>query len=152
MTTDILIQALREAFERTVHAAVDARMSGILQQHANVTGQLAADIAALSTNREDDRQRFSYLTLDVDNLKQRVAALELRMPLNTDLNKIRELIDNKIEEVMARHLNTYNHDEYDRIVAEVDDFDLDSIVTDDDLESRVGDALRSASFSVEMSL
>lgn len=146
MTTDILIQALREAFERAVHAAVDARMTGILQQYANTTGQLNADIAALSTGREDDRQRLAYLTLDVDNLKQRVAALELRMPLNTDLNKIRELIDNKIEEALDAHANTYDHDRYDNVC---DDFENNS---SSDLEDAVRNALREASFSVEVSL
>lgn len=125
MTTDILIQALKEAFERAVHAAVDARMTGILQQYANTTGQFNADI---------------------DALKQRVAALELRMPLNTDLNKIRELIDNKIEEALDEHANTYDHDRYDSVC---DDFENNS---SNDLENAVRDALRGASFSVEVSL
>lgn len=146
MTTDILIQAIRDAFERAVHAAVDAHVTSILQTHANVTGQLAADIAALSTGREDDRQRLAYLTLDVDNLKQRVAALELRMPLNTDLNKIRELIDNKIEEALDAHANTYDHDRYDNVC---DDFENNS---SSDLEDAVRSVLRDASFSVEVSL
>lgn len=125
MTTDILIQAIRDAFERAVHAAVDARMTGILQQYANTTGQLNADI---------------------DNLKQRVAALELRMPLNTDLNKIRELIDNKIEEALDEHANTYDHDRYDNVC---DDFEGRG---NGDIEDAVRDALRGASFSVEVSL
>lgn len=125
MTTDILIQALREAFERAVHAAVDARMTGVLQQYANTTGQFNADI---------------------DALKQRVAALELRMPLNTDLNKIRELIDNKIEEALDAHANTYDHDRYDNVC---DDFENNS---SSDLEDAVRSVLRDASFSVEVSL
>lgn len=152
MTTDILIQALREAFERAVHAAVDARITGILQAHTEAYNQSASQIAALNLQRVNDDDRLNGLLIDIDSLKQRVAALELRMPLNTDLNKIRELIDNKIEESMARHLNTHNHDEYDRIVGEVDDFDLDNIVTMRNLQDEVRDALRGASFSVEVSL
>lgn len=125
MTTDILIQAIKDAFERAVHAAVDARMTGILQQYANTTGQLSAD---------------------VDSIKQRVAALELRMPLNTDLNKIGELIDNKIEEALDAHANTYDHDRYDNVC---DDFESRG---NGDIEDAVRDALRGASFSVEVSL
>lgn len=159
MTTDILIQALREAFERAVHAYVDARITSILQQYAHVTGQFAADMQAVrdritAIEDSDDRMadRLNSAQIDVDNLKQRVAALELRMPLNTDLNKIRELIDNKIEEALDAHANTYDHDEYDRIVGEVDDFDLDNIVTIRNLQDEVRDVLNSASFSVEVSL
>lgn len=152
MTTEILIQALRDAFERAVHAAVDARMTGILQAHTEAYNQSASQIAALNLQRVNDDDRLNSLLIDVDALKQRVAALELRMPINTDLNRIEKLIDDKIEEALDAHANTYDHDEYDRIVGEVDDFDLDGVVTSGNLQDEVRDALRSASFSVEVSL
>ena len=47
MTTDIVIQALREAFENAVNAAVDVRMAAVLQNYANATAQFATDIDAL---------------------------------------------------------------------------------------------------------
>ena len=146
MTTDILIQALREAFERAVHAAVDARITGILQAHTEAYNQSASQIAALNLQRVNDDDRLNSLLIDVDSLKQRVAALELRMPLNTDLNKIRELIDNKIEEALDAHANTYDHDRYDNVC---DDFEGRG---NGDIEDAVRDALRGASFSVEVSL
>jgi hypothetical protein len=125
MNNDILIHSLREAFDKAINAAVDARLTALLQSYANTTAQFVTDI---------------------DNLKQRVAALELRMPLNTDLNKIKELIDNRIEEALDAHASTYDHDRYDSVC---DEFENNS---QSDLESAVRDALREATFSVEVSL
>lgn len=124
MNTDF-IRILSEAFSAAVNAAVDARITGILQQHANV-------VAGLS--------------IDNDNLKQRVANLELRMPINTDLNKIREMIDTKIEEALDEHANAYDHDRYDSVC---DDFENRG---NGDIEDAVRDVMRNASFSVEVSL
>jgi hypothetical protein len=128
MSTDF-IHVLASAFSHAVNAAVDARVTGLMQQHANATSQNLCDI---------------------DALKQRVAALELRIPINTDLNKIRELIDNKIDAALAAHAATYDHDEYDRIVGEVDDLDLDRFVNVDDVEREIKSALRNATISIEV--
>lgn len=132
MSTIILIQALSEAFDRAVNEAVDARMTAVMQKVANVNGQHSTDI---------------------DNLKQRIAALELRIPVEgmSEARVIR-LIEDKVKEALDDHTNTYDHDEYDRIVGEVDDFDLDDVVTTRSLRDEVNDVLNSASFSVEVSL
>lgn len=132
MSTIILIQALSEAFDRAVNEAVDARMTAVMQKVANVNGQHSTDI---------------------DNLKQRIAALELRIPVEgmSEARVIR-LIEDKVEGALDAHANTYDHDEYDRIVGEVDDFDLDDVVTTRSLRDEVNDVLNSASFSVEVSL
>jgi hypothetical protein len=128
MNTDF-IQVLVSAFSDAVNSAVDARVNALMEQYANAASQNLCD---------------------TDALKQRVAALELRIPINTDLNKIRELIDNKIEAALAAHAATYDHDEYDRIVGEVDDLDLDRFVNVDDLETEIRSALRNATISIEV--
>lgn len=124
MSTDILIQALKEAFQRAVQAAVDSHMEPLWQQTANVNSQLSTEI---------------------DALKQRVAALELRIPVEgMTETRVLKLIDSKIEEALDEHANTYDHDRYDSVC---DDFE-----NNNDLENAVRDALRNASFSVEVSL
>jgi len=143
VSTDF-IQVLMSAFSDAVNAAVDARVTALMQHHSNLISQIEADLGDINSTDNS-------LVTAIDALKQRVAALELRIPV-ASMTEVRvgQIVDEAVKREMKAHLTTYDHDEYDRIVEEVDDFDLDRLVNVDDLEREIKSALRNATVSIEV--
>lgn len=64
---------------------------------------------------------------------------------------IRQIADGACEEAISEHCSDYDHDDYDRVSGEVNDFDLDDCVKSGDLEDAINDALSQATFTVRVS-
>jgi hypothetical protein len=127
MNIDIFAKAMSEAFDRAITASVQAHMAGIFQNYADSYTQFSADI---------------------DSLKQQVAALELRIPVEgmTEV-RVGELIDEAVEKAMDAHTSGYDHDAYDSVV---EDFDADRLVDKDDLEEEIRSVLRNITVSLDV--
>ena len=82
-------------------------------------------------------------------LVERIAALEQRLENITTASdeRIREIAIEEVEEQMAAHHNSYDHDEYDRLVGDLED-KVNDAINDYDFEDKVRDALRELSFTV----
>ena len=144
---------INTAIINAVNAAVEARLEAInavLQVHAN-----SIDTLAKQTKPE----------IDLDNLRALVAPM------------VESMVDAKIEEAIESHQDTYNHEEYDRIVNEVDELpdlndlaekadnmpdfdefvknddlpDFDDFVSKDDLDDKIKDAVNNLTFEVSVS-
>lgn len=144
-----------------INAAVDARITEVLQQHANLNAEQAKLIDALEKTLDDTIG-------ELDTLKQRVKALEAK-PLEQALvderamvealnsqewfwekltSKAKEVADAAAEEAIEDHCTNYDHDDYDRTSSAVNDLDLDDIVSRDGLQDTVRDVLSDATISV----
>lgn len=64
--------------------------------------------------------------------------------------KIRNFVDSGVESAIDNHCESYDHEEYDRVVCEVGEVDLSDIVTSDMVEDTVRDVINNASFSVSV--
>lgn len=68
--------------------------------------------------------------------------------------KMQRFTNTAIEEAMADHTQTYDHDDYDNAASNLSDYDLDSFVTredlDDDLSDKVRDAVRDLRFDINV--
>ena len=82
-------------------------------------------------------------------LVERIAALEQRLENITTASdeRIREIASEEVEEQMAAHHNSYDHDEYDRLVGDLED-KVNDAINDYDFEDKVRDAVRELSFTV----
>lgn len=147
-----------------INAAVEARITEVLQQHANTVGALAERIAALEKNEE-------YLT-------NRIAALENNPAQGVDTSVVagnytpisneqikaalqewaatggfvtRDEVEALIEQAVYNHCETYDHDNYDEIASKVDDLpDLDDFVTRDSVREEIEDVLNNATLSLSI--
>jgi hypothetical protein len=130
--SDTLIQILSEAFDRAINSALDARMTAVMQQYNNAIGQFVTDI-------------------DIDALKHRVAALELRLPVESvNKEKLEELVGEAVDKALEDHNSTYDHDRYDTVASDFEDLNTDDFVTSDSMESEVRSVLRNASVSLDL--
>lgn len=124
--------------------AVNARITELLQQHANLVGALAERIETLEKNEEA--------------LVRRIAALENNPAQGVDTQAApvtgltRDEVEALIEAKMDLHLECYDHDSYDEATSKVDDYDFDEFVKTDDFDSRLReeleDVLNNCSLSV----
>ena len=82
-------------------------------------------------------------------LVERIAALEQRLENITTASdeRIREIAIEEVEEQMAAHHNSYDHDEYDRLVGDLED-KVNDAINDYDFEDKMRDAVRELSFTV----
>ena len=82
-------------------------------------------------------------------LVERIAALEQRLENITTASdeRIREIAIEEVEEQMAAHHNSYDHDEYDRLVGDLED-KVNDAINDFDFEDKMRDAVRELSFTV----
>jgi hypothetical protein len=53
---------------------------------------------------------------------------------------------------MDDHCSSYDHDSYDSLYGDWSDYDHASFVSEDDIESKINDALENASFEVKVSV
>ena len=128
-----------------IATAVDARLTEVLQQHANIVGALAERIAALENNP----------AIGVDTtLEARVVALEQRVDNTTEASekRIRVIAEAAAEQVMDLHLECYDHDQYDNVVSNWNDEDPTEFVRENDLDSKVTDAVSDALSNATVSI
>ena len=121
-----------------IATAVDARITELMQQHANIVGALAERIEKLENNP----------AIGVDTtLEQRIAALEVRVDNNVEASeaRIRVIAEAAAEQALDEHYSSYDHDSYD---SHRDD---DDIHIEGDLEDAVTDAVRNLTFEVTVS-
>lgn len=128
-------------FNAAVTAAVEAHITAIQQQHANIVGELAQRIAALETRLTEAGlfQKETNVTVDMDALRELVTPL------------VGSMVEAKIEEAISAHCEEYDHDEYDRMLRTMEDHDLDDFVKQHELEDAVKDAVRDLTFEVSVS-
>lgn len=149
-TDQDLIHLLSEAFSHAVNAAVDARMTAIAQAHANAIGQLSADIAGLKVTRVDDSDRINSLLMDVDLLKQRLAAMDVRIPVEgMSEMRVKTMIDSALETAFRQHGEEYDHDSFESAAEEVESVDFSTLMNEDNIEEAVRRLFRNASLSVD---
>jgi hypothetical protein len=125
-------------FNQLLNAAVEAHITAIQQQHANIVGELAQRIAALETKLTEAAlfQKETNVTVDMDALR----------------HLVKPMIDSVVEQAIADHCEDYDHDNYDNIASQVDDLpDFDDFVRGDELDDKVRDAVRDLTFEVSVS-
>ena len=128
-----------------ISAAVNARLTEVLQQHANTVAALAERIAALE----------NQAIVTSNAVDARIAALENNPAQGQDLTPTtgltRDQVEALIEAKMDLHLECYDHDNYDEIASKVDDLpDLDDYVTRDEVRSEIEDVLNNATLSLSI--
>jgi hypothetical protein len=118
-----------------IATAVDARLTEVLQQHANIVGALAERIAALENNP----------AIGVDTvLEARVVALEQRMDNITTASdeRIREIAEAAAEQVMEDHTSSYDHDDYDALHNEWGGEEASDFIRDRDIQDQIEEAVK----------
>jgi hypothetical protein len=171
---------LNQILSAALATAVDARLTEVLQQHANIVGALAERIAALESDAFAMRDSITALennpAIGVDTtLEARVVALEQRLltvagvitpdMIVESMNKAEWLwekvnayietgIDDRMERAIDDHCSTYDHDEYDSVYNEWGGEEASDFVKERDLgetvREHVEEALNNATFSVSI--
>jgi hypothetical protein len=121
-------------FNNAVTAAVEAHITAIQQQHANIVGELAQRIATLEARLTDLSPE-----VDMDALRALVTPL------------VGSMVEAKIEEAISAHQEEYDHDEYDRMLRTMEDHDLDDFVKSGELEDSVKEAVSNLTFEISVS-
>lgn len=138
MNTD-LSRVLGEAFERAVAAVVGEQL-----------GQMANMLGAMRNQQVDHEREINELRQDVTNLKQRVAALELRIPVEgMSEMRVKTMIDSALETAFRQHGEEYDHDSFESAAEEVESVDFSTLMNEDNIEEAVRRLFRNASLSVD---
>lgn len=126
--------------------AVNARITEVLQQHANTVAVLAERVAALETKLTEAAlfAQTSNVTIPIDEAKM-VEALNSQ---EWFWEKLQNRIDAATESAIDMHCETYDHDSYDSAVSDLEDRDF---VTNDSLEDAVREAVGNLSFDISVS-
>lgn len=138
MNTD-LSRVLGEAFERAVAAVVGEQL-----------GQMANMLGAMRNQQVDHEREINELRQDVTNLKQRVAALELRIPVEgmTEM-RVKAMIDNSMDFAFRQHNEEYDHDSFAEAAETLEDCNFDNFLTEDNIEAALRRLFRTASLSLD---
>ena len=126
--------------------AVNARITEVLQQHANTVAVLAERVAALETKLTEAAlfAQTNNVTIPIDEAKM-VEALNSQ---EWFWEKLQNRIDAATESAIDMHCETYDHDSYDSAVSDLEDRDF---VTNDSLEDAVREAVGNLSFDISVS-
>lgn len=139
---NIVNTAMQNEVHKTITTYVDAYMANVQQEHQE-------QIAALKAEIEQLKQQPAPTTITTTPVTPELAQDVLRLLTDSPSIKqaIFEIAHNAAEAMMADHLETYDHDEYDNTVTTVNDAnfddlpDLDDFVKHDDLISAVEEKL-----------
>lgn len=84
----------------------------------------------------------------------RIAALEVSVKTLEDRVDANDLTKDDVEAIVERalddHCSTYNHDDYDDAVSKVEDFDPEDVLTADNLNDAINEALNGATVSIQV--
>ena len=138
--------------------AVNARITEVLAQHANIVGALAERVETLEKNEEALVRRIAALE---NNPAQGVDTSATPATITADAfvthldkqdwfweklhNTINDNVVCRVEEALDEHNSNYDHDEYDRHISD-DDKHFEG-----DIEDVVRDAVSNMSFEVSIS-
>ena len=107
----IINSAIQQEVSKAITSYIDAYFANVQQEH---------------------QQQLAALKEEIEQLKQQRADSPATGEVNAAF--IREIAMDAAEQVMAEHLEGYDHDEYDSTVTTVEDFpDLADLVTKEDL-------------------
>lgn len=133
--------------------AVNARITEVLQQHADIVAALAERVAALETKLTEAAlfAQTNNVTIPIDEAKM-VEALNSQEWFWEKLhNTINDNVVSRVEEAMDDHCSTYDHDSYDNAVSAFEDMpSLDDYVTRDEVRSEIEDVLNNATLSLSI--
>lgn len=150
----IITQALNTAIATAVAEATKpliARIEALENNPAIGTDTvLEARVMTLETKLTEAKlfEQTTNVTVPIDE-KRMVEALNSQ---EWFWEKLDQRIAAATEEAIDDHLSSYNHDEYDEMYNEWGGESVSDFVKDDDIESQINDALRSASFDVRVTL
>jgi hypothetical protein len=99
---------------------------------------LESHITALVDKRFNERMA-DIPTPDLEEIKD-----ELNETIDEKMSEIKDEFNDMIDEKISDHTSEYDHDEYDTTVRTVNDAELD------DLEDKIRDVLRGASFNINL--
>lgn len=106
-------------------------------QQANIVAALAERIAKL----ESAPTEASLSTQLTSTTAEDARLVDLLDRQGWFWEKLQNRIDSTVEAAMDSHLEGYDHDSYDSAVSAVEDVDLDDVVTKDDVNDAVREAL-----------
>lgn len=123
--------------------AVNARITEVLQQHANTVAALAERVAALETKLTEAAlfAQTTNVTIPIDEAKM----VEALNDQEWFWEKMQRFAAGAAEAAMDDHTSTYDHDEYDSHIGD-DDKHFDG-----DIEDAVRDAIGNLTFEVSVS-
>jgi hypothetical protein len=155
---NIILHAIQSALNAAIATAVAeatkpliARIEALENNPAIGTDTvLEARVMTLETKLTEAKlfEQTTNVTVPIDE-KRMVEALNSQ---EWFWEKVNNYIDGKIEEAIDDHLSNYDHDQYDEMYNEWGGESVSDFVKDDDIESQINDALRSASFDVRVTL
>ena len=99
---------------------------------------LESHITALVDKRFNERMA-DIPTPDLEEIKDTITET-----IDQKVDEFRDEFNDMIDEKISDHTSEYDHDEYDRIMRDVDDAGLD------DLEDKIKEVLRSSSFTINL--
>lgn len=139
-------------FNNAVTAAVEAHITAIQQQHANIVGELTQRIATLE--QQLSTVGVTDIINDAINAQVKAVVADHGLEVNMDAlrNLVKPMIDSVVDQAIQDHCEGYDHDSYDNVVNAVDDLpDFDDFVRGDELDSNVRDAVNNLTFEVSVS-
>lgn len=159
---------INAAIVQAIEAAIATHLTQVQQDYANKMGEMAEQIAKLEARiaEWETTERLpapaatpATITADafvthLDNQEWFWAKINNyidrnRLPTEMPeawLEDVKEIADAAAEEAINDHADEYDHDDYDRAVSAIDDFEID----EDMVKDTVKEMLRSASVSIEI--
>ena len=132
-----------------INAIINAAITAAVTE---ATKPLLERITALETKLTEAKlfEQTTNVTIPIDEAKM----VEAFNSQEWFWDKINGFVESRVEEAMADHCSSYDHDEYDNMYNEWGGEDPDDFVKDgyldDQIVEKVNDVLRNASFSISI--
>lgn len=159
---NILTQALTAAVQEAIkplHEAVQALAARVdaLENQAQVVDTRLGDRIAVLEQRTPAAITADAFVAHLDQQewfweKLTSKAAETARAHFEECSVTEGRVESLIEDAISNHCSDYDHDDYDNASSAINEADLDSIVTQDNLRDEIRQALRDATFSVDVSL
>ena len=146
--------AVQEAI-KPLHEAVQAlaaRVDALENQAQVVDTRLGDRIAVLEQNAGLSPEAFIECINGKEWFWEKLTSKAAETARDVVVVVTEERVESLIEDAISNHCSDYDHDDYDNVSSTVSEVDLDSIVTQDNLRDEIRQALRDATFSVDVSL
>lgn len=153
----IVSAALNAAVQQAVAPLVE-RIAVLEQRVATLSSQdvaMGERIATLENNPAQgvDTTQARLITADafVNHLDQQEWFWEKVSSFVTKAGGLSpDDVEAMIERALTDHCDTFNHDDYDRVVCAIDEVDLEDIITSDNLNDAINEALNGATVSISV--
>lgn len=159
---------INAAIAQAIEATIATHLTQVQQDYANKMGEMAEKIAKLEARvaEWETTERLpapadtpATITADafvnyLDNQEWFWAKINSYVAKNIQdgaysddwMEKVKEIADAAAEEAVNDHCDSYDHDDYDRAVSAVDDFEID----EDMVKDTVKEVLRGAAVSIDI--